>query len=667
MKKHQSIIILLAVIAISVCALSACTQKRLQTPTDVKIENDCLVWSEVAGAQGYMVSVNDQKYFTDEPILDLLNITIEYTTYKFSVIALDSDAATDSIPSRLFVYKPKMPENIFDYTVINDKARTASIYLKSNIDESQIPEKLIIPALASNGYSIIKVGSLANKVTKSVWLPNSIEEISEYAFRNSSELMRINMPQRLKTIGYNAFENCAKLSEITIPDTVTTLFANAFNNCSSIKEINIPLSVTTIRVDQTGFFNGCDSLETITLTGSGSNAMGLTVENGCLMLSNRTLLRAVGNFTMPDNTATVYQFAVSGNKYVKNLTLPDSVTKVNSGAFSDCKNLETLSFGNGVVTLDSSTYPILYGCKNLKSVSIPAATTTIKSNLFGSCPALTNVTIDPANETYKSNGTFIVANADNSVVCGANATNLPTDSKRILDYAFAYSDIEEAVIPSGYAINSYAFANCRNLKKVTLPQDLASIKEGAFYNCYNLENIAIPDTVREISDFAFYGCYKLAANVPGTVTIMGNCAFYGVTVYTTANAQTSWVKDSVDKTSLIIVPLNNVSMFGNATFRKDGVTSYVYSVVYNKGESYIEFRNKADGVPDATTYRAVPVRNGYKFLGWSRTENSTAPDYAPTVYTPESELITPFEVCLTSAELKALAPDTVLYAVWQRI
>jgi len=669
MKKQLSVIILLSVIAISVCAFSACTEKRLQTPTDVKIENDCLTWSEISGAEGYMVSVNDQKYFTDEPLLDLLNITIEYTTYKFSVIALHEGDIKDSIPSKMLVYKPKMPENIFNYTVINNKTKTAAISLKDDVDESQIPEKLIVPALANNGYSIVAAHKLANKVTKSVWLPNSIEEIMSETFSGSTELLRINMPQRLKTIGTYAFYGCEKLSEITIPDTVTTLYADAFNNCSSLKEINIPLSVTSLRTtSNNGLFNGCDSLEKITLTGSGSNAMGLTVENGCLMLPNRTLLRAVGNFTIPDNAVTIYPFAVSGNKFVKNLTLPDSVTTVYSGAFSSCENLETLDFGSNTATLDSSNYPILYGCDNLKSIKIPASTTSIKSNLFGSCPALTDVDIDSANETYRSNGTFILSKEDNSVVCGTNAKSFPNGSSRILDYAFAYSDIEEAVIPSGFAINSYAFAICRNLKKVTLPQNLASIKEGTFYNCYNLENVSIPDTVREIAAGAFYGCYKLAVTLPDAVTIMGDRAFAGVTVYTNANAQTSWVKESLNTTDLMPkLPLCNVSMFGNATFGNDGAAYYVRSVVYNKNESYFEFRNRTDGALDATTYRAVPVRNGYKFSGWALSENSAAPDYTPTVYTPELEGMTPFEVCLTKEELKNLAPGTVLYAVWQRI
>jgi hypothetical protein len=73
---------------------------------------------------------------------------------------------------------------------------------------------------------------------------------------------------------------------------------------------------------------------------------------------------------------------------------------------------------------------------------------------------------------------------------------------------------EDIVIPDTYkgknviAIGEGAFANT-NIKTITLPQNLESIKYKAFYNCTSLESIVIPESVTEIRASAFENCTKL--------------------------------------------------------------------------------------------------------------------------------------------------------------
>ena len=54
-------------------------------------------------------------------------------------------------------------------------------------------------------------------------------------------------------------------------------------------------------------------------------------------------------------------------------------------------------------------------------------------------------------------------------------------------------------------INKLTFFNCVNLKNVTIPNSVSSIKQGAFNNCKNLTNIIIPKSVQSIGYEAFYG------------------------------------------------------------------------------------------------------------------------------------------------------------------
>lgn len=58
-------------------------------------------------------------------------------------------------------------------------------------------------------------------------------------------------------------------------------------------------------------------------------------------------------------------------------------------------------------------------------------------------------------------------------------------------------------------IDDYAFANCKNLRKVALSEGLVSIGRGAFEGCESLEEIQIPITCKSIQAGAFQNCINL--------------------------------------------------------------------------------------------------------------------------------------------------------------
>ena len=89
--------------------------------------------------------------------------------------------------------------------------------------------------------------------------------IGEFAFSACSCLEKINIPGSMTRIGDFAFAGCISLKSIEIPDSVTSIGGNAFSTCSSLEHINIPDSVTSI---EWGAFQGCRSLEKINVPGS---------------------------------------------------------------------------------------------------------------------------------------------------------------------------------------------------------------------------------------------------------------------------------------------------------------------------------------------------------------------------------------------------------------
>ncbi len=70
---------------------------------------------------------------------------------------------------------------------------------------------------------------------------------------------------------------------------------------------------------------------------------------------------------------------------------------------------------------------------------------------------------------------------------------------------------ECAIQPGTVEICAYAFAYCKNLKGVSIPDSVVKIGDGAFTDCYSLEHISIPDSVKEIGINPFTGCSALRA------------------------------------------------------------------------------------------------------------------------------------------------------------
>lgn len=75
-------------------------------------------------------------------------------------------------------------------------------------------------------------------------------------------------------------------------------------------------------------------------------------------------------------------------------------------------------------------------------------------------------------------------------------------------------------------IGAEAFACCRKLKSVTIPNSVTTIGVKAFRSCEGLMLVTIPDGVTSIGDSAFGGCSSLmSVTVPRSVTSIGKDAF----------------------------------------------------------------------------------------------------------------------------------------------
>lgn len=129
-------------------------------------------------------------------------------------------------------------------------------------------EKIKIPA-AINERTVVAVSGSAKKTlfpnAKTIILPDTIEDIYNYAFAGCTYLTDINIPNGVNEIGEYAFKDCVSLQDLELPASVEEIEPHAFSGCQSLSRLTLSEGVRKIGE---GAFSGCTSLTNITLPDS---------------------------------------------------------------------------------------------------------------------------------------------------------------------------------------------------------------------------------------------------------------------------------------------------------------------------------------------------------------------------------------------------------------
>ncbi len=151
-------------------------------------------------------------------------------------------------------YKNKLNYGDFSCIVqsINNEENIFVISYNGNEKDITIPNEI-------NGLVVKNVSLLQNKTIEKIILPDTIEEICDYAFANCSSLKEITLSNKINVIGSFAFGGCKSIEYINLSNC-KKIGSCAFAFCTSLKSIIIPESVSEIGF---GIFYDCTSLETI--------------------------------------------------------------------------------------------------------------------------------------------------------------------------------------------------------------------------------------------------------------------------------------------------------------------------------------------------------------------------------------------------------------------
>lgn len=231
-----------------------------------------------------------------------------------------------------------------------------------------------------------------------------------------------------------------------------------------------------------------------------------------------------GSYVVPEGVKNIDSRAFEDCQYLKRITLPKSLKYIGGFAFRDCRDLKEvyyegtfadwceLKFATATSSPCCNEAKLFIQGKELIDVGFPDEISEIKNYAFFGCTSITNVVMQENINRVGEQSFSECVNLREVTMFGEIET--------ISDGAFEYctSLIGIHLPPVGmFKIGSRAFAHCKKLRHIVVPQTVEQINKFAFYRCDELEEINLPASLAAIGDSAFGDCRQLS-----TVIFEGN-------------------------------------------------------------------------------------------------------------------------------------------------
>ena len=359
-------------------------------------------------------------------------------------------------------------------------------------------------------------------------LPESVGLILEQAFFKCTHLKTVKLPENLTNMSAGAFMGCISLENITLPENMTTIEDDVFKGCSSLKSIDIPDGVYKLG---SGVFKGCTSLESVTLP-SRISAIGSSMFENCSFLKS---------IKIPENVNSIGDRAFMGCNTMKEIDVPKDVSSVGEYAFGYIKagmkipdfklkcvsgtSAEKYAKNNGIEYEADNTIPVIEITGDKHEIELGVDELALKVAFYNMPDDFTYtwVSDDPEVATVTQDGvvtgnefgiTYIRVVTSNGyesefMVSVIHSFGYKTNRDGTITITDYFGHYENLVVPSKIdgktvtAIGEFAMVSSLEMKTVKIPSCVKRIKSSAFAECKNLKIITIPKTVESIGKYAF--------------------------------------------------------------------------------------------------------------------------------------------------------------------
>ena len=370
----------------------------------------------------------------------------------------------------------------------NDKPVTfEGIDLELGNDENGVSLAIDTEAFSKSGVNKVTFGSKVVSFGVGIFLESSITEVD---FTNL----------KITKIENSMFNTCKLLTKVTFGtnNTINTIGDTAFKDCEVLND---------------------DTLHTFaTVLSTKILSIGASAFEGAVALQIELNLGTSTNITIGDRA-----FFGSG---IKKLVLGAKVIKLGNEAFSESKIKDA----------------------NLSALDI----TAISDSFFANCIELETVTINNKIRTIGK-----------SAFTGTAITNIDflavaTELERIMESAFenceklgvVAGEAVTVVIPDSVSyVGAAAFKGCTALSKVKWSEGANVINDNMFDECKNLKNVSIPENVSRIGKYAFTpdGTATITFNsiIPPSVDLEFAVGYDNITFIVPTNSLVNYNKNYV--------------------------------------------------------------------------------------------------------------------------
>ncbi|MFR9655651.1 MAG: leucine-rich repeat protein, partial [Rikenellaceae bacterium] len=485
-------------IAISPTSFISAEQAATQALTIVVPTSDI---DEVDGSSIY----NQDKFIDTETTtlvsaeIDAANTTITNKTAGGLATRLNAlyPGFLDSVQDEITVAGPLNADDLavlqnIKSLDISGAEMTSGTITASAFEGNSTLESIVLPTTITG----IEASAFASttKLT-SIELPGSLESIAEKAFYNSSitavtlsnvtvddiiDIVTFKLTCSLKSIGASAFEG-SKLTTLILPYTIETIADRAFYGISTLEKIyttwftDIP-SVTaevfpaefvagaskqiTVPDGVGGAYNKAAGWPSYTIAyASGEVVDGYSIECTTAGTLDAVIRESIGDYTTSISTRTIN---VSGT--------------INAADFAALQYFAGVNISKVVIDGNSLPADAFKGNTSLKSLAMPALTTTIGSYALSGTSALTTIELPLLLTTIEEGA--LSSTAITSIELGEYLTTIGAK-------AFQSSKLTSITFPiSVTSIGAEAFDSCSSLASITAVWDLetrpASVTDTSF-------------------------------------------------------------------------------------------------------------------------------------------------------------------------------------------
>lgn len=363
-----------------------------------------------------------------------------------------------------------------------------------------------------NGAVVGYTGASEEVIVPVVYGGEKVTAIADSAFFGNKTILSVLLPETVTSVGAYAFYGCAYLETINLSASVKTIGKYAFYGNERLESFG---DLSGISAVEEGTFLGCEKITSAELP-EGTSYIGAYAFAECVSL---------GEIGFPESLTSVGDYAFQGCSSLTKVRIPGALTTIGTGAFSECDSLDfaevaegnaTYSVVNGNLYTDAGKTLVLYfRADKQETAYTTGGETTILEGAFANGDSLTSIVIGEGVTKIERGALKGVSNLQSLTVpyLGDGAGN------QFLAYIFGAERAADNGTTGLYVP--------KTLQSLTITSPVGAVAGYAFYGCTGLREISGLDGASSYGAYAFAYSGLESAEVPATVTEIGENAFSG--------------------------------------------------------------------------------------------------------------------------------------------